>query len=139
VRQLALACILLLSACDKPQVVSRTPPPVSVSPASLPSGIIDPQSLIDQATHLRSTVLRVDHVRAKLTTMSDYMKDSSATSPSISPGQAIWVVAIRGDVRIDALIELPHAQCAVFAYDAVTGDVRSSGAGPAAMCDPYFK
>ena len=105
----------------------------------MPSGVIDPQPLIDQATGLRSIVLRVDDVTAKLTTMSDFMKDSGATRPSPFPDQPIWAVAIRGDVRIDAVIDLPHARCAVFAYDAATGDVRASRAGPSEVCDPYFK
>jgi membrane carboxypeptidase/penicillin-binding protein len=103
------------------------------------SGFVDPQFLINQATRQTSTVLRVDNVTAKRATMSDFMRDTGDTSPSVSPGQSIWVVAIRGDIRIDALIDLPHAQCALFAYDAATGDVRALRSGPPAICDPYFK
>ena len=137
VRRLAVACLLLLGGCVNPGVVSRTPPPSSTSPA-LQTGIVDPQALIDQATHLGSIVLRVDKATAKRTTMSDFTKDAGASRPSGFPDQPIWVVAIRGDIRVDAIIDLPHAQCALFAYDAATGDVRASRSGPAAMCDAYF-
>ena len=139
VRRLALAVVLLLGGCSGPGLVSRTPPPISVSPSSLPNGVIDPHPLIDQATHLGSIVLRVDSVAARLTTMSDFMKESGTISPSASPNQPIWVVAIRGDIRIDSLVDAPHAQCALFAYDAATGDVRATRSGPAVICDPYFK
>jgi hypothetical protein len=81
-------------------------------------------------------VIRVDKVTAKLTTMSDFMQSSGAVGPS-SP-RALWAVAIRGEIRIDSIMEVPHAQCAVFAYDAATGDVLASRAGDAAICDPYF-
>jgi hypothetical protein len=143
-KRLAVACLLLFSGCNSSDVVRETLAPVGVSPSpgsasALPSGVVDPQSLIDQATHLRSIVLRVDDVTAKLVTISDFMKDSGTTNPNASPRQPIWVVAIRGDVRIDSIVDLPHAQCAVFAYDAITGYVQASRAGASAICDPYFK
>jgi len=138
VRRLALAVVLLLGGCAGPELVSRTPAPVNVSPSSLPNGLIDPHPLIDQATHLGSIVLRVDSVAARLTTMSDFMKDSGAIGPSASPSQPIWVVAIRGDIRIDSVVDAPNAQCALFAYDAATGNVRASRSGPVVICDPYF-
>ncbi len=120
-------------------VLATVAPRATASSRSpLPSGVVDPRPLIAQATGLGSTVLRVDNVTAKLTTMSEFMRDAGATNPNISPGQAIWVVAIRGDVRIDAIIDLPHAQCALFAYDAAVGNVLGSRSGPASICDPYF-
>lgn len=134
------AVLLMLGGCVSPELASRTSPPASASPppSPRPSGVIDPQPLIDQATHLTSIVLRVDRVTAKLATLSDFMKDGGSIGPNASPGQRLWVVAIRGDIRIDALIDLPHAQCVLFAYDAVTADVRASRSGPAVICDPYF-
>lgn len=132
------AALLVLGGCVSPELASRTLPPPSASPSPLPSGVVDPLPLIDRATHLTSIVLRVDRVTAKLATLSEFMKDAGSFGPSASAGQRLWVVAIRGDIRIDAIIDLPHSQCVLFAYDAVTADVRSSRSGPAAICDPYF-
>lgn len=139
VRQLALVAVLLLGACSAPDLVSRAPTSIIVSPSSLPNGVVGPRPLIAQATHLGSIVLRVDSVAALLTTMSEFTKDSGGSGPSLSPSQPIWVVAIRGDIRIDSVVDAPHAQCALFAYDAATGEVRASRSGPAVICDPYFK
>ena len=137
-RRLAFVCLLVLGGCVSPDLASRTSPPASASPSPRPSGVVDPQPLIDQASHLTSIVLRVDRVTAKLVTLSDFLKDGGSIGPNASPGQRLWVVAIRGDIRIDAIIDLPHAQCTLFAYDAATADVRASRSGPAATCDPYF-
>jgi hypothetical protein len=141
VRPLALACLLLLSGCVSPELAVQTSPPASASPSApspLPSGVIDPQPLIDRATHLTSIVLRVDRVTAKLTTLSDFMEGSGVVRAGASPGQRIWVVAIRGDIRIDAIIDVPHGQCALFASDAAGGDILAARSGPASICDPYF-
>lgn len=113
--------------------------PVRISPSPLPSGVVDPQPLIDQATHLGSIVLRVDSASASLATMADFTSDSTGAGRGSNPAEPIWVIAIRGDIRIDAIVDLPPAQCALFAYDAATGQVRASRSGPASICDPYFK
>ncbi len=42
-------------------------------------------------------------------------------------------------MSLDSLLDLPPAPCALFAYDAATGDARGMRAWPAATCDPYFR
>jgi hypothetical protein len=138
VKGLWLSCLLLLVGCDVPEVVSKTPTPVSSTPSPLPSGVIDSQRLFEQVSGFRS-IVRIDGATAKLTTMSEFMKGSGAMNAGPSPDKPIWVIAILGDLRIDALLEVPNAQCGLFAYDAATGDPRASRAGPTAICDPYFK
>ena len=122
------------------KIVSRTPPPTSASPSPVTgtSGIVDPQFLIDQATRQTSTVLRVDNVTAKRANdvglHEGHMTQARACLRSVD-----LAVAIRGDIRIDALIDLPHAQCALFAYDAATGTSARCAWAPWAIHDPHLE
>ena len=86
---LLIAALLVFSGCVSPELVSRTSPPTSASPSlsPRPRGVVDPQPLIDQASHLTSIVLRVDRVTAKLATLSDFMKDGGSIGPDAAPGQ----------------------------------------------------
>ena len=140
-RGLILAA-LLVAACGDLQPDSRALAPARASPSSvatpLPSGVIDPQPLIERDKTISAVVLRADTVAAKLTTMQAAMA-GSATGPSID-GSPVWAIAIVGQLRpAFGPIDTGTSPCGVFFHDASTGDVRGVQMGALATCQPYFK
>ena len=130
----AVAC----EASAKP-APSSTPLAVPVTPpvSAAAPGSVDPAALVARVQTMKAQVLRVDRITAKLVPWDVYNKDSG----SIGTGAAgdVWAVAVLGSIHIDSLLDLPNAECAVYAFDAQTGDVRAFRAGPASVCAPYFE
>jgi hypothetical protein len=135
----AVAVALLFIACGDRQPGSEALAPASPSPTPLPSGVVDPQPLLRQATRIIGGVLRVDDAAAKLVSAADYSHASTIVGPGVSAPATVWVIAIVGDIRqTRGLLPRPNSQCRLSAYWALTGELWSTAEGPLSMCQPYF-
>jgi len=113
--------------------------PASPSATPLPSGVVDPQPLLRQATRVIGGVLRVDDAAAKLVSAADYSGGRATVGPGVSAAATVWVIAVVGDIRqTRGVLPRPHAQCKLHAYWASTGELWSTAEGSLSMCQPYF-
>jgi hypothetical protein len=86
---------------------------------------------------MTGVVARIDDVATKLTTGADYMGSGWVPGPTLP--NAVWVVAVVGEIRPSfGVIAMPNASCGLFAFNARTGDIWSSGGGSLSKCQPYF-
>ena len=107
------------------------------SPTPLPSGVVDPQALVQKVTRLGGIVLRVDDVVTKLISSTDYPRPGASVGPP--GGVPIWVVAVVGEIRPSfGVIARPNSPCGLFAFKADTGEIWSTGGGSLSACQPYF-
>jgi hypothetical protein len=151
VRRLIVALALLLAACGdlragSQAVAPRTPLPTSLSsstPASsstpLPSGIVDPQPLVQQVEGMNGIVLRIDDIATKLVSAADYLGPDNVPGPSVNVPSTVWVVAVVGDIAPNfGVMWRPNSPCGLFSFRADSGEIWSAGEGSLAMCQPYF-
>ena len=135
----ALALVLSLVACGDLQPGSQALAPAPPSPTPLPSGVVDPQPLLREATRVRGGVLRVDDAAAKLVSTADYLGGRAIAVPAVNAPATLWVIAIVGDIRqTRGVLPRPNSQCQLSVYWASTGDLWSTAEGPLSMCQPYF-
>jgi hypothetical protein len=135
----ALAFVLSLVACGDLQPGSQALAPASPSPTPLPSGVVDPQPLLRQATRVIGGVLRVDDATAKLVSTADYLGARATVGPGVNTPATVWVIAIVGDIRqTRGVLPRPNSQCQLSAYWAETGEPWSTAEGSLSMCQPYF-
>ena len=140
-----MATAFILAACGGPQPGSEALAPTSpsttplTSPTPLPSGVVDPQSLVRHVKGLTAIVLRVDDIATKLMPSSEYLGPGNVPGPSMIVPATVWVVAVVGDIRPSfGVMARPNSQCGLFAFRADTGEVWSGGEGSLAVCQPYF-
>lgn len=135
----SVAVALLLIACGDLQPGSQALAPASPSPTPLPSGVVDPQPLLREATKVIGGVLRVDDATAKLVSAADYSGGRATVVPGVNTPATVWVIAIVGDIRQTwGVLPRPNAQCKLYAYWASTGQLWSTAEGSLSMCQPYF-
>lgn len=114
-------------------------PTTTHAPTPLPSGVVDPQQLIQRVKGMTGIVLRIDDVATKLMSGADYMGPRNIPGPSMNVPATVWVVAIVGDIAPNfGVMARPNSQCALFAYRADTGEVWSGAEGSLSVCQPYF-
>jgi hypothetical protein len=145
VRRSMLALALSVVACSGSQAGSQALAPAPPSPAAppvptpLPSGVVDPQPLVEQVKRMTAIVVRLDDITTKLVAGDDYMRPGNIPGPSVSVPTNVWVVAVVGDIRPNfGVMARPNSQCALFAFRADTSEIWSSSEGSLALCQPYF-
>lgn len=141
----ALAVALLFVACGDlqpgSQALAPAPPSPTTAPAPtpLPSGIVDPQPLVERVKRMTAIVARLDDITTKLMTGADYLRPGNVPGPSVGVPATVWVVAVVGDIRPNfGVMARPNSQCALFAFRADTAEIWSSSEGSLSMCQPYF-
>jgi hypothetical protein len=138
-----LVLTLALLACGELQSGSQALAPASPSllPSAtpLPSGVVDPQPLVQRVRGMTGVVLRIDDIATKLTSSADYMGPGTVPGPTMNVPKMVWVVAVIGEMRQSfGVLPVPNFPCGLFAYNAETGDIWSSGGGSLSNCQPYF-
>jgi hypothetical protein len=143
VRRFIVVLTLALFACGDLQSSSQALAPASPSPVPsptpLPSGVVDPQPLVQRVKGMTAIVRRIDDVATKLMSSADYLGPGNVPGPSVSVPVTVWVVAVVGDIAPNfGVMARPNSQCALFAFSADTAEVWSSAEGSLALCQPYF-
>jgi hypothetical protein len=143
VRRFFVVLTLALFACGDLQSGSQALAPASPSPlpspTPLPSGVVDPQPLVQRVRGMTGVVLRIDDIATKLMPSADYLGTSIMLSPAVSAPATVWVVAVLGDIAPSfGVMARPNSQCALFAFWADTGEVWASREGSLSICQPYF-
>ena len=119
--------------------MSPSPTTTPPAPTPLPSGVVDPQQLMQRVKGMTGIVLRIDDMATKLMSGADYMGPRNIPGPSMNVPATVWVVAVVGDIAPNfGVMPRPNSQCALFAYRADTGEVWSSAEGSLSVCQPYF-
>ena len=141
----ALALALALTACGDLQTASQALAPAPPSPTAvptatpLPSGVVDPQPLVEQVKRMTGIILRLDDITTKLMAGAAYMRPENIPGPTMNVPTTVWVVAVVGDIRPNfGVMARPNSQCALFAFKADTAEIWSSSEGSLALCQPYF-
>jgi hypothetical protein len=141
----AVAIAIALVACGDRQPGSQALAPAAPSrtalpaPTPLPSGVVDPQPLVQQVIRLSAIVLRVDDVATKLVSGADFLGPGTLPGPAGSVPATAWVVAVVGEIAPNfGVMARPNSQCGLFAFRADTGDGWASASGALALCQPYF-
>ena len=134
---------LALFACGDLQSGSQALAPASPSPlpspTPLPSGVVDPQPLVQRVKGMTGVVLRIDDIATKLMPSADYLGNSIVLSPAANAPGTVWVVAVLGELAPSfGVIAIPNYSCGLFAFRADTGEMWSSGGGSLSKCQPYF-
>jgi hypothetical protein len=144
VRRAFIALALVLASCGDLQPAAQalapaSPAPVLSSPTPLPSGVVDPQPLVQRVRGMTAIVGRVDDVATRLIPGVDFLGPGTIPSPAMNIPATVWVVAVVGEIAPSlGVMALPTSQCGLFAFTADKGDGWASSSGALAMCQPYF-
>lgn len=133
-----LLALALIAAASLTSSVLQAQSTVTAAPLSAPP--VTREQAIAAARASTAIAQRIDQIDAKLTTFSELQaarNASNETFAGFSPGQEIWVVAIRGDF-VPQLGRGVRGTWGVFLTDAVTGKTIGTLAGSDGSWPDFF-